>query len=114
MKANLILYFDHDENPDADRNPELAELLMNFGLYCEEAYFTFQTLPRIGEYIVAEPLLREWIGNKKWVKPCLGDEALRKIHKALCTGSFRVEEIYHHFDTCTIHCSDIRYKISQD
>jgi len=111
MKADLIVYFDYDNKPDGDKEQEVADLLMCFGEFCEDTAFKFQSIPKMGEYIVAEPLLKMWIENKNYKKPCSDQKALNTIYRALRTGSFRVEEVYHSLDKCTIHCSDIEYKI---
>lgn len=110
MKANLIVYFDYDNKPDDDKKKEIVDLLMSFGEFCENTDFKFQSIPRVGEYIVAEPLLKKWMDDKDYEKLCSDGKAFSKIYQALRTGSFMVEEVYHSLDTCTIHCSDIEYK----
>lgn len=110
MKANLIIYFNYDNKPDDDKEKEIADLLMSFGEFCEDTDFEFQTIPRVGEFIKPETLLKKWIENDDYEKPCSDGKAFSKIYQAFRTGSFIVEEIYHALDSCTIHCSDIEYK----
>lgn len=110
MKANLIIYFDYDNKPDDDKEQAVTDLLMSFGEFCENTDFKFQSIPRIGEYIEGESLLRKWIKDDDYEKSCSDGKAFNKVYQALRTGSFMVEEIYHSLDTCTIHCSDIEYK----
>ena len=110
MKVNLIIYFNYDNKPDDDKEQEIAELLMSFGEFCENTEFKFQSIPRIDEHINAEPLLKKWIEDKDYEKPCSGGKAFNKIYQALRTGSFMVKAVYNSLDTCTIHCSDIEYK----
>lgn len=109
MKANLIVYFNYDNKPDDDKEREVSELLMSFGEFCENTKFQFQTIPRMGEYINAEPLLKKWIEEIDYEKVCNDGKAWKKTYEALQTGNFMVEEVYHSLDTCTIHCSDIQY-----
>ncbi len=88
----------------------ISELLMSFAEFCDDTTFEFQCIPRIGEQIVAEDLIRKWIENDDYEKPCSDGKAFSKVYKAFRTGSFIVEEVYHALDTCTIHCSDVEYK----
>ena len=110
MKANLILFFEYEEKPENEKEKELSDLLISFGEFCENNYFQFQSIPRIGEYITAESLLRKWIENKEYKKPCSDGKAFNKIYRALKTGSFKVERVFHSLESCTIHCSDIEYQ----
>lgn len=110
MKANLIIDFNYDNKPEDDQEWEVIELLMSFGEFCENTDFKFQSTPRAGEYINAEVLLKKWIEDEDYEKPCSDGKAFNKTYQALRTGSFRIEEIYHSLDICTIHCSDIAYK----
>lgn len=109
MKANLIIYFDYDNKPDDDKEQEVTELLMSLGEFCENTAFDFQTIPRIGEYIDAKSILKKWIMDDDYKKLFPGVKSFNKTYKALRTGSFMVEEVYHSFKSCTIHCSDIKY-----
>lgn len=110
MKAYLLVYFDYDNKPDDDKEQVVPELLMSFGEFCENTEFKFQSIPKIGEKINAEPLLRKWIKEDDYKKPCSDGKAFNKTYQSLRTGYFMVEEVYHSLDICTIHCSDIEYK----
>lgn len=109
IKIRLTIYFDYDNKPDDDKEQEISDLLISFGEFCEFTDFRFSSIPGIGEYIVAEPLLKKWIDDKNYKKTCLDNRVFSKIHQALRTGYFTVEEIYHSPDNCSIHCSDIEY-----
>ena len=110
MKVNLIIFFNYNNKPDDDKEREISELLMSFSEFCENTEFKFQSLPRIGEYINAEPLLTKWIADKSYEKPCEDTVAFQKIYKGLRLGCFMVEEVYHSLDSSSIHCSDIEYQ----
>lgn len=110
MKASLIIFLDYENKPNAEQEQEVADLLMSFGEFCENTDFEFQSIPRTGEYINAESLLRKWIKDDDYGKPCSDGKAFSKTYQALRTGSFIVEEVHHSLDSCTIHCSDIEHK----
>jgi hypothetical protein len=110
MKAYLLICLDYDNKPDDDKEKKVADLLMSFGEFCENTEFKFQSIPRIGERINAEPLLKKWIEDDGYGKPYPGNKVFIQVYKALRAGSFLVEEVYHDLDMCTIHCSDIEYK----
>ena len=102
MKVSLTIYFDYDNKSDDDKEKATSDLLMNFGEFCENTEFNFQSIPRIGERIDAEPLLLKWTKDDGY-----DSKAFSRVFQALRDGSFLVEVIYHSFDLCTIHCSDI-------
>jgi hypothetical protein len=110
MKVNLLIFFDYNNKPDDDKENEISELLMSFSEFCDDNYFEFQCIPRIGERIVAEELIKKWIENKDYKKPCSESQIWKTMYHVMKEGSFLVEEIYHSLNTCTIHCSDIEYK----
>lgn len=109
MKASLVIYFDYDNKDDDQKDGEISKLLMNFGEFCECTEFQFQIIPRVGEHLYADSLLEMWINDIDYEKGCSDAEAYNKISKVLKTGFFVVEKVFHDFDSCTIHCSDIEY-----
>lgn len=110
MKASIVIFFAYNYKLDDDKEQLISELLMSFGEFCENTEFKFQSFPRVGEYINAEPLLKKWIDDKSYEKPCGDTEAFQKIYKGLRLGCFMVEEVYHSLESCSIHCSDMEYQ----
>lgn len=109
MKTNLVIYFDYDDNDDEFKDQKVSSLLMNFGEFCDNTSFEFQSIPHVGEYIKAEPLLKKWIESKEYPKSYSDEELFNMVFKVLRMGYFMVEEVYHGLDVCTIHCSDVDY-----
>jgi hypothetical protein len=83
---------------------------MSFRDFCDDTEFEFQCIPRIGERIIAEDLIKKWIANEDYPKNCSDSQIWKTIHQIMKRDSFMVEEVYHDLDVCTIHCSDIEYK----
>jgi hypothetical protein len=110
MKAYLIIDFDYEYRYEGEQEDEILDLLIGFGEFCEDTEFEFQCIPRVGEYIRPEEMVKQWIRNKDYKKPCPDREIGNKITDAFRTGYFKVEEIFHSSKTCTLHCSDIDYE----
>ncbi|GEM_PF-3476256 len=110
MKVRLLIFFDYCNQPDDDKEKKVSELLMSFGEFCDDTEFEFQCIPRIGERINAEGLIKKWVENKDYRKPCSESEVWKTFYHIMKRDSFMVEEVYHDLKVCTIHCSDIEYK----
>lgn len=59
MKANLNPSFAYHEQAKSEIEKETADVLMGLAEFCDDTDFEFQCLPRIGESIVLEPLIRK-------------------------------------------------------
>ncbi|MDR1121933.1 MAG: hypothetical protein LBM08_13580 [Dysgonamonadaceae bacterium] len=110
MRANLNISFAYHEQAKNEIEKETADVLLGLAEFCDDTDFEFQCLPRIGESIVVEPLIRKWLENKKYKKPCPDGKVFGKIYPALKTGALKVDDIQHELDVCTIFCSDIEYE----
>jgi len=107
MKANLMFYFAYNEKPENEQDKMISNLIMSFSDFCDATVFEFQCIPRVGEYIIAEDMIKKWLENKKYKKPCPDDYVWRKFYSGLKTGCFRIMKIQHSLTTCTIECTDI-------
>jgi hypothetical protein len=110
MKTNLVVFFDYNEKPDNEIDETVRDLLRSFVEFCEDTDFEFQCIPRIGEIIVAEGLIHKWIADKNYKKSCSDSQIWKTFYHVLKTGTFKVTDIYHSLDACSIHCSDIEYQ----
>ncbi|KAA6326114.1 hypothetical protein EZS27_024744 [termite gut metagenome] len=110
MKANLVVFFDYNEKPDNEIDKTVRDLLMSFVEFCDDTDFEFQCIPRIGETIVSGDLIHKWLENKEYKKPCSDSQIWRTFYHVLKTGTFKVTDIYHSLNRCSIHCSDIEYQ----
>ena len=103
----LVVLFDYDEQLESKKDKTTSALIRSFAEYCDDNYFVFQCIPRIGEEIAAEDLFKKWVENKEYEKPCSTTEAWNRMFRIVKTGCFRVTEVQHSLKTCTITCSDI-------
>lgn len=107
MKVNFTVFFDYHLNPDNEIDEAVSDLLMNFVDFCEFTDFKVQCIPRIGEKIVAEDLIHKWIGNEEYKKPFSSSQIWKIFNDVLKSTTFKVFDIYHSLDSCSIHCSDM-------
>lgn len=90
MKVNLIVYFAYNEKQESEHEKTTSDILDCFSEFCDDNVFEFQCIPRIGEEIVAEDLIKKWLENKDYKKPCSESEVWNKIYSVLKTGTFKV------------------------
>ena len=110
MKVNLIVYFAYNEKQESEQEKITSDILDCFSEFCDDNVFEFQCIPRIGEEIVAEDLIKKWLENKDYKKPCSESEVWNKIYSVLKTGTFKVTGVSHCLKICTVECSEVQMK----
>lgn len=97
-----IFLFLSKKNAENEKDKSVSSLLMNFVDFCDRTDFEFQIAPRIGESIAIHDFFSEWVESEK----LNNQQTQQMFYKSLKTADFKVYDISHSLNGCTIYCEE--------